>query len=567
MSAFLLTSFAKEKPGIIMTVNGEDIPTSEFEYLYLKNLRQQTEPQTIDDYIGLFKTYRLKVAEAKAHGKDTTEAFKKEIEQYRKELMEPYLVDSVLIYNYVDIAARREKEEVEANHIMLLKSQNPEKDKTKKLLLDSLREELKNGALFNEIAKNYSEDKSAQKNEGYLGYIVAGRFPYSFETAVYETPEGIISDIVESPVGYHIVKSGARRPSRGKIEGAHIMRMVGPNASEEQEIRQKEIIDSLYNILKINPDMFGDLAISFSDDKGSGKKGGLLPIFGTGEMVPEFESVAFSLSEGEISEPIRTAYGWHIIKKIASHPQRDITAVKEEVIKRVANPMDPRFSELQKDKFRRLHKKHGEDLSDEEVIIAEEKWQYENNDEYRNLINEYTDGSMLYEISLDNVWNKAMNDTEGLKQYFDKHKAKYKWNSPKAKGILVQVKNDSIGLKVREQCESLSPDSIVPYIKTNFAKEAVAEKFLSSKGENAMIDNILFNGPKTKTRIKGFDEYFILQGRILDQPEEMSDVRANVTSDYQEELENQWTKELQKKYKVEINKKELERIRDRISLK
>ena len=78
ISAFALALAAKE--AVVMTVNGVDVPKSEFEYLYHKNSQQQMSPQPIEDYVELFKLYKLKVADARAEGLDTVETFKKEME-------------------------------------------------------------------------------------------------------------------------------------------------------------------------------------------------------------------------------------------------------------------------------------------------------------------------------------------------------------------------------------------------------------------------------------------------------------------------------------------------------
>ena len=570
LSTILFTANAQDKNGIIMTINGQDIPSSEFEYLYLKNSRQQLEPQTFDEYVDLFKIYRLKVAEAKALGKDTTESFRKEINQYKRELLQPYITDSTFIYSLVDVACDRDKEEVEVSHIMLLKTPNALKNKSNIALLDSLRKEIIAGASFTELAKEFSEDKSVVNNGGYLGYAPAGRFPYSFETAFFETPEGEVSEVVETNVGYHLVLPGKHRPSKGRVDVSHILTLVPKDAGEEIALQQKQLIDSIYNIVAVHPEYFESLATKYSDDKGSGKRGGKLPLFGAGEMVPEFEAVAFSLKDGEISAPFQTSYGWHIIKKYGSKPYKTYNEVKEEVVKRSSNPQDSRFFDIKNHEFAMLAKKHPEvkDNGDpksyrDALLIAEEKWQYANNEDYRLLIDEYVDGSMLFEVSQEKVWDKASKDNEGLEKYFKKNKKKYKWTQPMAKGVLVQAKNKEVEEQIMAQCGAMSPDEAVAYIKNNFANDANAEKFVVSEGTVKMIDHKMFGGEPTIPKIKGYDCYFILDGRIITAPEEMNDVRGAVTSDYQEYLEKEWIKDLKKKYKITVYPAELTALKNK----
>ena len=461
---------AKDNKGVLMTVDGEEIPTEEFIYLFNKNNSQQVQHQSLDEYLDLFEIYRLKVAEAKKEGVDTTAAFKKEIHQYKRELIEPYISDTVFINNLVDIAMEREKVEVESSHIMIIRTNNEDLDKRNIALIDSLRTEILNGEDFIELAKKYSQDRFSSQKGGYLGFTPAGTFPYGFETAVYETPEGEISDIVESHVGWHIVKAGARKPAE------------------------------------------------------------------------EF-----------------------------NHPVRPYNEIKQDVLRKSMSPFDSRFFEIRKNTINNLKNKHPkaasaveslpEDEAYEVLIAAEEAYQYANNPEYRNLIDEYTNGSLLYEVSVKNVWDKASADEEGLNDFYLKNKDKYIWDAPHAKGVLIQALNDSVAGVIKENIRGLNSEEVVKYVRANFKKEATADKFNLTQGANPMIDNILFGGEPVKPKNKNFQVYFIADGRVVESPEELNDVRGNVVADYQEALEQQWIDSLKNNHSVEINKKELARVR------
>lgn len=623
------------KDPVVMTVNGVDVPKSEFEYLYHKNSQQQLSPQPLDEYVEMFKIYKMKVADAKANGIDTTAQFVKEMRQYRSELASPYLVDSIYLNSLVKEAAARAKEDVEVSHIMLLKSRDVTENKRQRARLDSIRGELLADGDFTDLALRFSQDRSVANNKGYLGFISAGRFPYDFETAAYTTPEGEISEIVESPVGFHIIKAGKTRPAKGKVDASHILLLVPRNASEKDEVAIKQRIDSIYSVVKTDPSKFADIAAKLSDDKGSARQGGKLPAFGPGEMVPEFESTAFSLPDGEISEPFKTSYGWHIIQKHASIAPAGESQLKPEILRKAANPQDGRYQHVKDQRTRRLAEKHnaslnaanvasiishaaengidstfvasytssplgdlaiaiidGKELPASEMfshltkmrfedpataasaietninnyfalqlIEAEEDWLYANNEDYRNLLNEYYDGSLLYEISVRNVWDKASSDREGLQKYFDAHKSEYKWTEPHVKGYLVQAMNDSVAEIVRQRLNTFPSDSIITKAKKEFPGKVVIEKVLATKGSNAMVDNIMFGGPETKPQHKSFTTYFMYEPRIINAPESVDDVKGQATSDYQNELETQWVETLKKKYPVKINKKELKKIK------
>ena len=168
--AAVLLAYAAKDP-VIMTINGEDVTKSEFEYLYNKNSQQQINPQTLDEYVEMFKLYKMKVADAKVAGLDTTAKFRKEAEQYRHDLATPYLADSVYLNQLVDEAYARSRKEAVAKHIMFFKSPNPEHNLQMKAKADSLKQVLDNGGNFEELARQYSQDKRSAVKGGTMGYI------------------------------------------------------------------------------------------------------------------------------------------------------------------------------------------------------------------------------------------------------------------------------------------------------------------------------------------------------------------------------------------------------------
>lgn len=623
------------KDPIVMTVNGVDVPLSEFEYLFRKNSKQQLAPQTIDEYIGMFEIYKLKVAAAKEAGLDTTKKFIDEMAQYRHELALPYLTDSLLIRSFAEEYAQRMKEEVEASHIMLFKTRSADENRKLRARLDSIRKEILNGADFSEMALKFSNDPSVRANKGNLGFIPAGRYPYSFETAVWTLPEGQLSEIVESSAGYHLIKSGSRRKSRGKVEVSHIMTMVRPDASPETQEEAKSLIDSLYNVVTANPEKFAEVAGKYSADPGSARKGGLLPVFGTGEMVPEFEEVSFALSPGEISKPVRSQYGWHIIKKHKNLPGPDVDEAEDIIKRHVSNPQDERARMMRDAQTRRLAMRHKGKLNDKvldnlvttgkingldsaffasyspkggenltlftiggkkfsagefldgmkgaegvpaemaetvlrngvdvffnsKLVEAEEDRLYATNIDYRNLLNEYHDGTLLYEISVDKVWDKASSDTEGLEKYFEAHRDDYHWHTPRVKGYLVQAVNDSVGALAKETLINLPADQYMDALKKDFKGVAVIEKVLSPKGQNPIVDELFYGVETGKGNNGKFKTAFLLDAKELSAPETVEDVRPSVVSDYQNELEKEWVEQLRSTYPVKINRKQLKKVK------
>ncbi|MDE6022969.1 MAG: peptidylprolyl isomerase, partial [Muribaculaceae bacterium] len=237
-----ISGFAKDE--VIMTVNGVDIPRSEFEYLYHKNQQQQIEPQTLDNYTEMFKIYKLKVADALDQKIDTLPSFRKEMEQYRYDLAEPYLADSIFINALIKESFDRSRSEAEVFHIMIAKSPDFKELSTARALADSIRTALRNGADFALLAKQYSVDRASKENGGRMGYFMAERFPYEFEKTAFSLKPGEISEIVETPQGFHILKGGNKRPARGTVFVEHIMKMTPPAANAEQIANTKALVDS-----------------------------------------------------------------------------------------------------------------------------------------------------------------------------------------------------------------------------------------------------------------------------------------------------------------------------------
>lgn len=627
LSACALALTAKE--AVIMTVNGSDVPKSEFEYLYNKNSQQQLAPQPIEDYVELFKLYKLKVADARAEGLDTTATFRKEMEQYRHDLAAPYLADSTYLYQLLDEAADRAKEEVEARHIMLFKTRDAAQNAVLRNRADSLLKVLKAGGDFDKLAAEYSGDRGSNAKGGRMGYITSLQYPYAFETAAYSLSEDQLSDVVESPMGYHILKGGKRRPASGEVLASHILIMTQGDPSKEPAAKQ--LIDSLYNIVKADPTKFDDLARRFSDDKGSGREGGKLPWFGAGRMVPEFETTAFALADGQISEPFKTQFGYHIIYRHDHRTANSAADLKPRFLAMVASPQDPRSKQIRRHQTAALEKKNKgklnsalvaalgneaakegldsafyaryaadsrelasvgkkkypvkalvaymggvkvpagmaaealEDMAEAYyngvLVEAEEENLLLTKPEYANLYREYVDGSLLYEVSVKKVWDKAAKDEAGLQRYFEEHKDKYNWTTPRAKGYLVQATTDSVAELVKKRAPHIGRDSLVNTIRKEFPRDVSIMKVLESRGNNEMIDNIMFGGPEAKTGSPRYTVYFMLDPRVISAPEELQDVRGAVTSDYQTLLQEEWENELRQKYPVKVNEKVLKGVK------
>ena len=626
-----ILAIAKGDP-VLMTINGKDIKLSEFEYLYHKNNQQQVEKETLEQYVDRFVLYKQKVADAEAAGIDTTEVFRKEFEGYKKDLATPYMMeDTSYHWQMVAEAYDRYKKEIDIDHMMLPLGANAFATMENMKLMDSIRNCVIAGENWEDLVAKYSSDRSKVQNKGHYGYVSSAMFPYSFENEMYNTPVGSISKPFKTQVGIHMIRVNNTR-DRDDVHVKHILKLFPQNATEEQKAVCKAQIDSIYTLLK-NGANFEELAKTESQDPRSARVGGELPWFGRGRMVQPFEEAAYRLADGEISEPILTQYGYHIIKRVG-HGIAPLSEVRNSIEYVISN--DERSSLIKERRINDLKSKYSYALNPEfagylsnklrenlngydSLFVAEnikgstmtlftygnkqsvpvkslmsqlnaksrfntvdEAKDYiltcvepiaektlsdyharelaKSNPEYRNLLNEYRDGMMLFEISNRRVWKAANKDTVGLENYFAEHRADYTWDEPHFKGIILSAKNDSVLDLVKADIRAMYSDTLANALHSKYGNEIRMERMVVKQGENTLADYLAFhNGVKPER--KGYDAFMILEGGVISQPEEMSDVRGAVTSDYQDLLEQRWKEELAKKYPAKINKKVLKQVK------
>jgi peptidyl-prolyl cis-trans isomerase SurA len=263
--------------------------------------------------------FKLKVADAIHEGIDTTKAFRNELNGYRNQLAQNYLTDNQVKEKLLLKTYQRSLVEINAWHILVTcpESAKPEDTLSAWQKASAIRERILTGESFEEVARGTSDDPSVKINGGNLGYFTVFQMIMPFEDAAYNLKKGAISEPVRTPYGYHIIKVVDKRASRGRILVAHIMKASPPGTGEKEAKQAEESINAIYNELQAGAS-FSSLAAKYSDHKESASNGGKLNWFGTGEIIPDFSEAAFAISDtGKYTKPIRTVYGWHIIKLLA----------------------------------------------------------------------------------------------------------------------------------------------------------------------------------------------------------------------------------------------------------
>lgn len=318
---------------VLMTIGDQDVTVKEFTDVYNKNnLKDEIiEKKSVDEYLDLFINYRMKVMEAYEMKLDTNAKFKKELNGYRKQLAKPYFTNEEISEELVEEAYQRKLKDIRASHILItcdkhalpsdtLKAYNKAMDIRKKALKDSD---------FGKLAVTYSQDPSARDinatentparkgNRGDLGYFTVFDMVYPFESGAYNTPEGEISMPVRSDFGYHIIKVNSVTDALGTINASHIFLQLSPDAPEEEVQAMKAKADNIYKeIMDSDGKGWNEAVRKYSDDRGSASRSGALTPFTVSRIVPEFIEVLKQLQPDEISQPVRTSYGYHIIKLV-----------------------------------------------------------------------------------------------------------------------------------------------------------------------------------------------------------------------------------------------------------
>lgn len=319
-----------------------DIPVSREEFVYNLHKNDYSKDSLythkgIDDYLQLYINFKLKVNEAISLGLDTTRSFIDEFNKYKDQLTESYLKDDSVTDSLVIQAYNRMQLEVNVSHI-LIKVNNfsdPEDTLNAYNKINRIYRKAVAGEDFDELALRYSEDPSVRLNHGHLGYFTGLQMVYPFENAAYSTPVGEVSMPFRSRFGYHILKVNDIRPASGKVQVAHIMLRFSNNMSAMDSVKIHDRIYSVYNSL-MQGGAWDTLCREFSEDQNTRNNEGILQPFSVGQVFPEFAEAAFKLNRpGEISSPVMSPYGWHIIKLIKKIPLASFETLKPELTQKV----------------------------------------------------------------------------------------------------------------------------------------------------------------------------------------------------------------------------------------
>ena len=340
----------------------------------------------------------------------------------------------------------------------------------------------------------------------------------------------------------------------GLINPSHILVKLSQKATDEEQKAAKEKADSIYNAIVGGAD-FAELARKCSDDKGSAVNGGDLNWIQPTQTVQEFEKAAYALNKGEMSRPVLSPFGYHIIKMNDRKMFVPYDSVKADIITFI----DRRGirERIIDQKIEEIVASENNTLTREQLLEQKADELSANDSDLANLIREYHDGLLLYEISNREVWEKGAKDEAGLANYFKKNKKKYTWDSPRFKGIAYHVKDQADVKAVKNSVKGLAFDKWAEKLRTTFNGDSVirirVEKGIFKVGDNKLVDKQVFKKDVEVTPTKDYP-IDAVYGKVLKAPKEYGDVRGQVTADYQDKLEKEWVAQLRKRYTFTVNK-------------
>ena len=569
---------------------------------------------------------------------DTIPQLKNELAGYRRQLADSYLIDKEVTERLIKEAYERSKEDIDISHILIGidKKGGVDAEITAMEKANALLARLKNGEDFATLAAAESDDKSAKNNGGRIGYVTA-LFPnglYDLETAAYEGEKNVLQGPIKTKAGYHIFKVNAKRPARGEIEAAHIL----IRTKDGNDATAKKLVDSLYQLIQSGED-FEELAKSYSEDKKTSFKGGYIGFFGINKYSRSFEDAVFTLrNDGDITKPVKTNVGYHIIKRISLRGIQPYDIDKsrlENLIKK-----DGRFEQSKEAMVVRIKKEAGlkeypevlaqyektltdtfltfrwkapvekseetlfqlgddfkvsmgeftdflgrssrkrirlgrsadnasalqelyQDYLNESCMRYEEQQLEKKYPDFKSLMREYEEGILLFEATKMLVWDKASQDSLGLKDFHKKIEGKYRWKERAVTSIYKLQSNEKERLdEIREFVKMHTPEEVVQQYNTGEVpvlrhQSKTMEHDIYPEFKNMDWKAGALSQSEEDPRSKSIT--FVKIEEILpERIKTLDESRGYVIADYQDYLEDEWVTKLKKEYKVNINKKVFE---------
>lgn len=549
---------------VLFTYGKHPVTLAEYSTSFQKNNPDSTNSKSaFNNYLNLYINYRLKVKAAYDLRMDTLPSQIADRRAFEEQIKPIHLLDPTSLDKLVEEAVQHRQEEIELSHIFIAFKQpyienesaniNKEEKELAARKINEIQLRLKNGEPFEELASIYSSDPEAKNNKGYLGFIKAFTLPYSFEQVAYTLKDGEISKPITSDAGMHLFKRISSKKVEGPLSIAQILITIPDNANQTT-INERELLATSIYKEALKGASFDSLVALYSEDRSSKANDGILVGMETGDFDPVFEQQIRALKhDGELSPVFRTAFGFHILKRVAQDTfnvnLNQLTAETKELVLQ-----DNRIEMAKKAFIEKSVGKYGlkADEKNKEEYIANRLTDF--SPAYAAQINEFKDGNLLFEIMDKTIWSKASSDLTALKNFHAAKKQQYQWKqsviaftiTTQNKDIASVIQSDLQNNKSIETIRKLYSE--VAFIDSTRQEANALLGVGSGKAKAGFISEIITNDADGTFA-------FCYVFKVNQDPSTMTfeEARVQVINDYQQMLEEKWIQELKKKYPVSIN--------------
>ncbi len=616
-----------EERDILFTIEDAPVYASEFVRVYNKNLElvKDESQKNVDGYLELFINYKLKLQEAKALGLDKKKTYLREFESYKKQLSKNYLTDTKVTNALVKEAYERMGYEVDASHILVRVDENAIPQDTLKAYNKVLKlrdRVLKEG--YKAVQTDVHNGKTVFAED--LGYFSAFKMVYDFENVAFKTNVGEVSQPFRTRFGFHILTVLDKRTSRGQVTVAHIMIKDDETKINEiyKRIEQGEDFEELAKQFsedksssgkggKLKPFSGGELSSRKFEDVAFG--------LNEKEMSKPFKSEfgwhilkVYEKRQRQDLENVKTQLETKIKRDSRSKliNTSRVNTLKERYDIVETKAVIPYFTSILNNTYfqgrwslpesfegdrpllkiqdkqlttkhfgqflvnsqrKRAEKKPFKDIVEHNYKLFVEnellKYQEENleneNEDYAQILGEYRDGLLLFDLMETEIWNAAKTDSVALKSYYEENKAGYFFKERIDAIVASSAKKSNIKKVAKLLKAGKDIDEIKSAINTNGKVNVSFTEGVMDEKHQALPKKIKFKRGVSKVH-KHNGAYIVVKAKdVLPVTQKtFEETKGKVISDYQAVKEENWLKELSRKYTVKVDEMVLDKVKAEI---
>lgn len=632
--SLISTCFAQDKTIPIVEIDDDVITLAEFEKEYIRsNGNKRADLKGYKEFLDVYTGFRLKLKDAIEKGYEEDPDLLKEYEDYKKRVSKTYYQTKFIKSPGLRKYYKQSQLEFRVAHI-LVKIDTTRNENAALELANSIIDSVNNGSDWVEMAARHSGDPKTAENGGDLYYYSGAKLGGEFLKSLLVTEIGkIASEPVRSRFGYHIIRVLDKKEGIPAINAKHIL-IKGLDANGAvDEAKAKKLCKELHQRV-INGESFEELAKQYSDDKGSGSRGGALGFLPRGRTVRPFDEVLFNTKPGEISKVFKTRFGYHFLTVVEYKEQPKFEEFvklagktydkayfkndfieytdslfkhyKYEIVEKNLEKINDTFAEIRLNKvsadekytafkdliivkypeneftFETIVNKYSNEerfqnslltaeflkrlvrtQMENDVIEAEVKIVEENDTEFQNIMTEYKNGLLIFKLQETDIWKNVKIDEQDKKEYYEKNKDSFQW--PKrlvVTGVSHQDKTilDSL-VNVAKSKNGLSEETLKGFTNFEMKKDTILASAVKKIGR--LLSNLNENEFSQPFKLKdGSWSVIYLEKKLAEMPktyqESESEIASKILEHKNKVADKEYISRLKERYEPEYFYENLE---------